>query len=53
LQKLSEFDLKIQQADNTLQDLLWEAHILINGFFNISPVVKLYENAKGISWGGA
>lgn len=51
MQKLSELDLKIQKADNSLQDLLWEAYILINGFFNISPVVKLYENAKDISWG--
>ena len=51
IKKLSEFHLKIQLADDTLQDLLWEAHILINGFFQISPFVKLYENVKDISWG--
>ena len=50
-EKLSSFGLKIKYADDTLQDLLWEAHILINGFFNITPFVKLYENTKGISWG--
>ena len=51
IKKLSKLDLKIHFADDTLQDLLWEAHILINGFFNITPFVKLYENTKGISWG--
>jgi hypothetical protein len=28
-----------------------EAYILLNGFFSISPFVKLYENSKGLSWG--
>ena len=51
IEKLSSFGLNIKYADDTLQDLLWEAHILINGFFNITPFVKLYENTKGISWG--
>ena len=50
-EKLAEFELKIEFADETLQDLLWEAYILLNGFFNISPFVKLYENAHGVSWG--
>ncbi len=51
INKLSELKLKISLADNKLQGLLWEAHILINGFFNITPFVKLYENTQGISWG--
>lgn len=51
INKLNQLKLKISLADNLLQDLLWEAHILINGFFNITPFVKLYENTKGISWG--
>ena len=52
IKKLSELGLKIHLADDTLQDLLWEAHILINGFFNLlGPYVKLYENTKGIAWG--
>ncbi|MFH0739615.1 MAG: hypothetical protein V1819_01460 [bacterium] len=51
IEKLTAFGLKIELADNTLQDLLWEAYILINGFFNASTFVKLYENAYGVSWG--
>ena len=51
LDKLAEFDLKIELADATLQKLLWEAHILLNGFFNSGSFVKLYENAHGVSWG--
>ena len=49
--KLSKLGLNITRADNTLQDLLWEAYILINGFFQISPFVKLYENTHNVSWG--
>lgn len=50
--KLSSLNLKIEPAaDNLLRDLLWEAYILINGFFSVSPFVKLYENAHGVSWG--
>jgi len=51
LDKLSGFNLKIELADGTLQDLLWEAYILLNGFFNVSPFVKLYESLHGVSWG--
>jgi len=55
LEKLSEFGLKIELADDELQDLLWEAYILLNGFFNVSFggsfFVKLYESTHGVSWG--
>ena len=53
LEKLAKFNLKIELADETLQNLLWEVHILINGFFHVgaTPFVKLYENGYGISWG--
>jgi len=51
IKKLKSFGLKIEYADPSLEELLWEAHILINGFFKISPFVKLYENTTGISWG--
>ena len=52
IKKLSKLGLKINFADDILQDLLWEAYILINGFFNLpGPFVKLYENTRGISWG--
>ena len=51
LSKLAEFGLKIEPADDKLQDLLWEAYILLNGFFSVSPFVKLYESNNGVSWG--
>ncbi len=51
IDKLAEFNLKIELADDTLQDLLWESYILLNSFFNVSPFVKLYESAHGVSWG--
>ncbi len=51
MDKLTAFGLKIELADDTLQDLLWESYILLNGFFNISPFVKLYESVHGVSWG--
>lgn len=49
--KLNNFSLKIEVADNDLRDLMWETYILLNGFFNVSPFVKLYESAHGVSWG--
>ncbi len=49
--KLKDFGLKVESATGQIQDLLWEAHILLNGFFTISPFVKLYESAHGVSWG--
>ena len=51
LNKLQEFKLNIKLADDYLQELLWEAYILLNGFFNISPFVKLFETTNGVSWG--
>jgi hypothetical protein len=51
MDKLKAFGLKIELADDTLQDLLWESYILLNGLFNVSSFVKLYESAHGVSWG--
>ncbi len=51
LKKLERFDLKIELASQELQELLWEAYILINGFFKVSQFVKLYESLHGVSWG--
>jgi len=51
INKLTDFGLKIEVADDTLQGLLWESYILINGFFSVSQFVKLYENNYGVSWG--
>ena len=49
--KLKALKLDIQLAGTPLSDLLWESYILINGFFNITPFVKLYESCHGVSWG--
>ena len=51
LQKLLTLELNIELAEIQLQDLLWEAYILINGFFSVSPFVKLFETIHGVSWG--
>ena len=51
LKKLEKFNLNIKFADPVLQELLWEAYILLNGFFNMTPFVKLYETLHGVSWG--
>ena len=50
-EKLKEYDLKNEQPDKELAELLWEAYILINGFFSVAPFVKLYECIHGVSWG--
>lgn len=51
LKKLQKFNLNIKLADEPLQELIWEAYILLNGFFSITPFVKLYETSHGVSWG--
>lgn len=51
ISKLSEFKLNIEQANNDLSQLLWEAYIHLNGFFGLTPFVKLYESRHGVSWG--
>ena len=51
ISKLNQFDLNIYQADDTLSELIWEAYVHINGFFGLTPFVKLYENRYGVSWG--
>lgn len=51
ISKLKKFDLNIYQADDTLSELIWEAYVHINGFFGMTPFVKLYENRYGVSWG--
>lgn len=51
ISKLRQFNLNIEESDAALSSLLWEAYILISGLFNLSPIVKLYENSFGASWG--
>lgn len=49
--KVNKFGLNIKLADGKLQPLLWEAYILLNGFFGISGFYKIFETVHGISWG--
>jgi hypothetical protein len=49
--KIKSLKLNVQIAEEPLRDLLWESYILINGFFNITQFVKLYESCHGVSWG--
>jgi hypothetical protein len=51
LDKIKQFDLKVEIAEEPLQELMWEAYILLNGFFTVSSFVKLYETEHGVSWG--
>lgn len=50
-EKLKHLNLNIKLADADLRPLLREAHILLDGFFNVTTFVKIYENNKGLSWG--
>ena len=49
--ELQRLGIKVEIADGKLTELLWEAMILLNGFFNMSKFVKLFETSHGISWG--
>jgi len=51
LEKIKDLGLTISYADQTLNELLWEAYILIENFFQMSSFIKLFENTRGISWG--
>lgn len=51
LNKIEKFKLNISYSNLTLSELLWEAYILLENFFQMTPFVKIYENTFGISWG--
>lgn len=51
LEKLNEFKINATEADGDLQELMREAHILLSGFFDLTPFVKIYENSSGLSYG--
>lgn len=51
ISKLRQFELNIEQSDDGLSELIWEAYVHINGFFGLTSFVKLYENQYGVSWG--
>lgn len=50
-EKLKNLNLNIKLADSELRPLLREAHILLDGFFGLSPFIKIFENSQGLSWG--
>lgn len=49
--KLQHLGLNIVTADKTLSSLIREAYILLSGFLEVSPFIKIYENSNGLSWG--
>lgn len=49
--KISQYKINATKAEGELKDLMREAHILLNGFFDITPFIKVYENSKGLSYG--
>lgn len=51
LAHLEPLNLKISSAEGDLSKLLREAYILLSGFFDVTPFVKLYETSNGLSWG--
>ncbi len=51
LKKLQGYNLNITEANDNLASLIWEVYILLDGFFGISPFVKIFESTQGISWG--
>ncbi len=50
IDKISSFGLKIYQANNELDSLLWDAYIQIEGYFSLGRASKLFENNYGVSW---
>jgi hypothetical protein len=50
-EKISGFGLAISQSEGELSALLWEAYIVLNGFFSLMPFSKLYEDANYLSFG--
>lgn len=49
--KLEPFRLHISEAEPLLEYLIWEAYIMLNAFFQLSPFYKLFENTNGVTWG--
>ncbi len=49
--KVAPLGLNIKLAENDLRSLMREAHILLNGFFDLTIFVKVFENGDGLSWG--
>lgn len=50
-EKIKGFGLNIELAEGDIKTLIWEAYVILNGFFGMSRFVKLYENTRGVTWG--
>jgi hypothetical protein len=54
IDKINDFNLNIKYADPELNELLWEAFLLIGAWFDIMKnqkiVSKLYENTSGLTY---
>ena len=51
IDRLKGYGIQVEYAEERLQELLWEAHILQDGLFNGGGFVKIYESPGRISWG--
>lgn len=51
LKKIEKFNLAISLAEGELEELLWEAYVLLDGFAERAQYLKLYENCSGIAFG--
>lgn len=50
-ERIQHLNLKVKQASGELRLLIREAYILLNGMFEVSSFVKLFENSSGMTWG--
>lgn len=49
--RLQPLGLHITSAEGELKNLMREAHVLLRGFFDLSPFIKIYETSTGVTWG--
>ena len=49
--KIKDFHIEVEKAEGELSRLMREAHILLNGFFDVTTFVKIYENSTNMSFG--
>ena len=49
--KIKKFKINASKAEGELMNLMREAHILTNMFFEHTSLVKIYENSNGLSYG--
>jgi len=52
-EEVKDMGLKIYLADGRLAELLRDAYIMLKGYFNATPLAKLYENSSNLSFAHA